>query len=47
MTDVTTPDHIARQLDVIGVVASPKPAPEPRLHTPAWRPEYPGQEPPF
>jgi len=41
--------EMERILDEIGVVAR-RPAPEPapkRETAPAWRPSYPGEEPPF
>lgn len=45
-------EDLERMLDEIGVgapaPAPPKPKPEPRPKTePAWRPSYPGEEPPF
>ena len=44
------PSYLEQALDEIGVgvpaPAPPKPEPRPKTE-PAWRPSYPGEEPPF
>lgn len=50
MPNLPVPDDLARALDEIGVrivAQSEKPKPQPREPYKAWKPSYPGEEPPF